>query len=82
MPCVAEAIFLAKDDCYVIFAPSSRAVAFGFFYYRDVAQLVEYTSGGRVVAGSSPVIPTKSLQLRLRGFFYARFLVKHVVLTN
>ena len=26
---------------------------------RDVAQLVEYTSGGRVVAGSSPVIPTK-----------------------
>ena len=25
---------------------------------RDVAQVVEYTSGGRVVAGSSPVIPT------------------------
>ena len=25
---------------------------------RDVAQLVEYTSGGREVAGSSPVIPT------------------------
>ena len=27
--------------------------------HRDVAQLVEYASGGRVVAGSSPVIPTK-----------------------
>jgi hypothetical protein len=26
---------------------------------RDVAQLVEYASGGRVVAGSSPVIPTQ-----------------------
>ena len=26
--------------------------------HRDVAQLVEYASGGRVVAGSSPVIPT------------------------
>lgn len=37
----------------------------GFPYFRaplrrsrDVAQLVEYASGGRVVAGSSPVIPT------------------------
>ena len=29
-----------------------------FKYYRDVAQLVEYTSGGRVVARSSRVIPT------------------------
>jgi hypothetical protein len=27
---------------------------------RDVAQVVECTSGGREVAGSSPVIPTKS----------------------
>ena len=26
---------------------------------RDVAQLVAHTSGGREVAGSSPVIPTK-----------------------
>ena len=34
---------------------------------RDVAQLVEYTSGGRGVAGSSPVIPT--LGLRWQAFF-------------
>ena len=27
---------------------------------RDLAQLVAHTSGGREVAGSSPVIPTKS----------------------
>ncbi len=26
--------------------------------YRGVAQLVEYSSGGRVVAGSNPVTPT------------------------
>ena len=26
---------------------------------RDLAQLVAHTSGGREVAGSSPVIPTK-----------------------
>jgi hypothetical protein len=34
--------------------------------------LVEYTSGGRVVAGSSPVIPTKtSLQpLKIKGFLF------------
>ena len=31
--------------------------------HRDVAQLVEYASGGRVVAGSGPVIPTKATKL-------------------
>ena len=35
-----------------------------FIVYRDVAQLVEYTSGGRVVARSSRVIPTNEI----RGF--------------
>ncbi len=39
----------------IIFAPP----------FRDVAQLVEYTSGGRVVAGSSPVIPTKIMNADL-----------------
>ena len=29
-----------------------------FLEYRDLAQLVAHTSGGREVAGSSPVIPT------------------------
>ncbi len=39
---------------------------------RDLAQLVAHTSGGREVAGSSPVIPTevKSLRInRFSGFF-------------
>ena len=29
-----------------------------FLECREVAQLVEYTSGGRVVVGSNPVFPT------------------------
>ena len=35
---------------------------------RDLAQLVAHTSGGREVAGSSPVIPTKSKRLRIKWF--------------
>jgi hypothetical protein len=31
--------------------------------------LVEYTSGGRVVAGSSPVIPTTKLKAFFGGLF-------------
>ncbi len=42
---------------------------------RDLAQLVAHTSGGREVAGSSPVIPTerkpKLLIFNSLGFFYA-----------
>ena len=30
---------------------------------RDLAQLVAHTSGGREVAGSSPVIPTKKKEV-------------------
>ena len=41
---------------------------------RDLAQLVAHTSGGREVAGSSPVIPTerkpKLLEINSLGFFY------------
>jgi hypothetical protein len=33
----------------------------GHFVYRGVAQLVARTAGGREVAGSSPVTPTKNL---------------------
>ena len=36
---------------------------------RDVAQLVEYASGGRVVAGSSPVIPTNESRSESSGIF-------------
>ena len=35
---------------------------------RDLAQLVAHTSGGREVAGSSPVIPTKVKSLRINRF--------------
>ena len=42
---------------------------------RDLAQLVAHTSGGREVAGSSPVIPTetksKPLIISSLDFFYA-----------
>lgn len=37
----------------------ASVLALGFMYNRDVAQLVARTAGGREVAGSSPVIPTK-----------------------
>ena len=36
--------------------------------YRDLAQLVAHTSGGREVAGSSPVIPTEAKELKTKGF--------------
>ena len=35
---------------------------------RDLAQLVAHTSGGREVAGSSPVIPTEAKELKTKGF--------------
>ena len=35
---------------------------------RDLAQLVAHTSGGREVAGSSPVIPTEWKRLRIKRF--------------
>ena len=45
-----------------------------FFKDRDLAQLVAHTSGGREVAGSSPVIPTKTkdkvLKFSTLIFFY------------
>ena len=50
------------------------AFAFEKFLDRDVAQLVAHTSGGREVASSSLVIPTKSnvrgKRLRSFPFFY------------
>ena len=35
---------------------------------RALAQLVAHTSGGREVAGSSPVIPTEGKRLRINRF--------------
>ena len=37
-------------------------------FVRDLAQLVAHTSGGREVAGSSPVIPTEAKELKTKGF--------------
>ena len=39
---------------------------------RDLAQLVAHTSGGREVAGSSPVIPTSNENKRLVSTAYFR----------
>ena len=45
---------------------------------RDLAQLVAHTSGGREVAGSSPVIPTKikGLRIVILGLFFVFLLSK------
>ncbi len=42
---------------------------------RDLAQLVAHTSGGREVAGSSPVIPTKGKKLITIGFAASFFFI-------
>ena len=39
---------------------SAKGSVLSFILDRDLAQLVAHTSGGREVAGSSPVIPTKT----------------------
>lgn len=46
-----------------------------FKYVRDLAQLVAHTSGGREVAGSSPVIPTLYRELVTVGYQFFFFLV-------
>ena len=44
---------------------------------RDLAQLVAHTSGGREVAGSSPVIPTERIAKRLIISYLAIFLFRN-----
>ena len=44
---------------------------------RDLAQLVAHTSGGREVAGSSPVIPTERIAKRLIISYLAVFLFRN-----
>ena len=39
-------------------------------FVRDLAQLVAHTSGGREVAGSSPVIPTERKRLTKVSLFF------------
>ena len=54
---------------------SAKGSVLSFKKDRDLAQLVAHTSGGREVAGSSPVIPTerksKPLIISSLDFFYA-----------
>ena len=60
-----------KKTSYLCTAFEEKALQ----YVRDLAQLVAHTSGGREVAGSSPVIPTKRkskpLIISSLDFFYA-----------
>ena len=53
---------------------SAKGSVLSFKKDRDLAQLVAHTSGGREVAGSSPVIPTerksKPLIISSLDFFY------------
>ena len=48
--------------------PQFRPRSVAKLIYRDLAQLVAHTSGGREVAGSSPVIPTERKRLRINRF--------------
>ncbi len=57
------------------FAPAKRKD-------RDLAQLVAHTSGGREVAGSSPVIPTKRVQITLMWFGFFLCLTRWVCLKD
>ena len=51
------------------FAPAfDEESVLSIHFDRDLAQLVAHTSGGREVAGSSPVIPTEAKELETKGF--------------
>ena len=68
--------FGQTENCvYFCTRISAKGSVLSFKKDRDLAQLVAHTSGGREVAGSSPVIPTKRkpklLIFNSLGFFYA-----------
>ena len=48
---------------------------------RDLAQLVAHTSGGREVAGSSPVIPTFS-SIQIRTFLFIVLIIVIAINTD
>ena len=52
------------------------------FGSRDLAQLVAHTSGGREVAGSSPVIPTESERIVRFARFFCHFESSPVISTK
>ena len=68
--------FGQTENCvYFCTRISAKGSVLSFKKDRDLAQLVAHTSGGREVAGSSPVIPTerksKPLIISSLDFFYA-----------
>ena len=68
--------FGQTENCvYFCTRISAKGSVLSFKKDRDLAQLVAHTSGGREVAGSSPVIPTKRkskpLIISSLDFFYA-----------
>ena len=68
-------IWLVHKFCVPLHPHSTEKSVLSNKKDRDLAQLVAHTSGGREVAGSSPVIPTerksKPLIISSLDFFYA-----------
>ncbi len=61
--------FGQTENCvYFCTRISAKGSVLSFKKDRDLAQLVAHTSGGREVAGSSPVIPTERKRLRIKRF--------------
>ena len=59
--------FGQTENCvYFCTRISAKGSVLSFKKDRDLAQLVAHTSGGREVAGSSPVIPTEAKELKHR----------------
>ncbi len=70
--------FGQTENCvYFCTRISAKGSVLSFKRDRDLAQLVAHTSGGREVAGSSPVIPTEAKELKTNGFqllfFFSQF---------
>ena len=70
--------FGQTENCvYFCTRISAKGSVLSFKKDRDLAQLVAHTSGGREVAGSSPVIPTEAKELKTKGFqllfFFSQF---------
>ena len=70
--------FGQTENCvYFCTRISAKGSVLSFKKDRDLAQLVAHTSGGREVAGSSPVIPTERIAKRLIISCLAIFLFRN-----
>ena len=68
----ATKIWLYQKIIVLLHPHSKTTVRMLVEFDRDLAQLVAHTSGGREVAGSSPVIPTENERIER----FPRFFVK------